>query len=104
MQLTAMARPSHVLFMASEILADRMVERSAAAALATAPNAPMRPVRVAMLAIDQSAPMRFLRSGVTSTSVSSMAVVIAPSPLDSLLSPALATRASGAFEPDDILI
>ena len=40
--------------------------------------------------------MRFLSSGVTSTSVSSIAVVTAASPLGSRVRPALATRATGA--------
>ena len=51
---------------------------------------------VAMLASDQSEPMRFFSSGVTSTSVSSIAVVTAASPFGNRVRPALATRATGA--------
>ena len=87
MQVTAMPRPMAVLLSASEMPFASSAERSSGLAAETAPNArmrpttvPRRPTRVAMLAIDHRIWTRFFRSGVTSTSVSSIACAIAISP------------------------
>ena len=103
MQISAIERPNAVLYIASEMPSASFFWRSAGLASPIDANVwirpvivPSRPTSVQMLASDHSAPIRVFTSGSVSVIVSSIACATAASPRCSRLSPALATRATGA--------